>query len=85
MIPTPGHRKESLCSITKGKQKLWEEISPPQPSRKLSPSGSGTKSWAEEIEEEQMQRPKEKSMWDTFDIAKLSNDGFKLDYVAPEK
>lgn len=66
-------------------QKLWAKISPPQPSRKLSPSGSGTKSWAEEIEEEQMQRPKEKSMWDTFDIAKLSNDGFKLDYVAPEK
>ncbi|XP_059293843.1 uncharacterized protein LOC132046996 isoform X1 [Lycium ferocissimum] len=38
-------------------------------------------SWADEVEAELETRP---SVWDNFSITKISNAGFKLDYVAPE-
>ncbi|KAG5568182.1 hypothetical protein H5410_064802 [Solanum commersonii] len=51
-------------------------------SRKFYPSSSGAKSWADQVKAE---IPISKvSIWDSFDISKLSNVVFKLDYVAPE-
>ncbi|WMV51956.1 hypothetical protein MTR67_045341 [Solanum verrucosum] len=51
-------------------------------SSKFFPSSSGAKSWADQVEAE---IPISKaSIWDNFDISKVSNAGFKLDYVAPE-
>lgn len=36
------------------------------------------------VEEEERTVPKKKqSIWDNFDISKVSNAGFKLEYVAP--
>lgn len=44
--------------------------------------GSGVKSWDFQVEAE---IPISKaSIWDKFDISKVLNAGFKLDYVAPE-
>ncbi|KAH0669885.1 hypothetical protein KY289_024378 [Solanum tuberosum] len=48
-----------------------------------SVSMSGTKSWADVVEEEEKRVPARKaSIWDDFDISKVSNVGFKLQYVA---
>ncbi|MCD9560342.1 hypothetical protein HAX54_018962 [Datura stramonium] len=46
---------------------------------------SGKKSWANVMEEEAdvalpMKKP---SIWDDFDISKISSSGFKMEYVAP--
>ncbi|KAK6803332.1 hypothetical protein RDI58_001116 [Solanum bulbocastanum] len=49
---------------------------------KFYPSSSGAKSLADQVE---VEIPISKaSIWDSFDISKVSNTGFKLDYVAPE-
>ncbi|KAK6784131.1 hypothetical protein RDI58_017585 [Solanum bulbocastanum] len=49
-----------------------------------SPSTSGTKSWADVVEEEEKRiLAKKASIWDDVDISKVSNVGFKLEYVAP--
>ncbi|WMV37497.1 hypothetical protein MTR67_030882, partial [Solanum verrucosum] len=66
-------------------QKHWEEITQPQPSNLGSPSRSGSITWVDEVEEVMVQKPKEKTMWDTCDISKLAKVGFKLDYVVLEK
>lgn len=46
---------------------------------------SSKKSWAKEVEQENGPKEKTKSIWDEFDIAKLSNAGCKLEYVTPSK
>lgn len=47
-------------------------------------SSSGTKSWVDVVAEEGMHaKIKQTSIWDSFDISKGSNTGFKLEYVAP--
>lgn len=50
-----------------------------------SPSENGSTAWADEVEEVRLQKPKAGTVWDTFDISKLTKVGFKLDYLAPEK
>lgn len=37
------------------------------------------------MEEEANTLGKKKSIWDDFDIAKLANGGYKLEYVTPAK
>ncbi|KAH0743129.1 hypothetical protein KY290_031122 [Solanum tuberosum] len=66
-------------------QKHWEEITQPQPLNLGSPSGSGSIAWVDEMEEVMVQKPKARTVWDTFDISKLAKVGFKLDYVVLEK
>ncbi|XP_019237195.1 PREDICTED: uncharacterized protein LOC109217410 [Nicotiana attenuata] len=46
---------------------------------------SGRKSWADEVEEVTEKQRKKSSVWDNFDIAKISNAGYKLEYVQPRK
>ncbi|KAH0646257.1 hypothetical protein KY290_034885 [Solanum tuberosum] len=48
-------------------------------------SSSSKPSWANEVEEEFGSQGRQKSIWDDFDIAKLLNAGYKLEYVAPSK
>lgn len=45
-------------------------------------SGNSRRSWDDEVEaeDELVRKP---SIWEKFDITKLSNAGFKLEYVAP--
>lgn len=42
------------------------------------------KSWADKVEEEEKSRVKP-TIWDSFDISKISNAGFKLEYVPSTK
>ncbi|KAH0709164.1 hypothetical protein KY284_010591 [Solanum tuberosum] len=51
----------------------------------LIESGNSKKSWADEVEDEANELGKKKSIWDDFDIAKLANVGYKLEYVTPKK
>ncbi|XP_070006789.1 uncharacterized protein [Nicotiana sylvestris] len=60
----------------------WNEVVQ-SGNKKQSPSSSGTKSWADQVEEELEQPTKQSSIWENFDISKLSNTRFKLEYVAP--
>ncbi|KAG5621777.1 hypothetical protein H5410_006995 [Solanum commersonii] len=60
---------------------IWNEIT----SRGGVESSSSKQSWADEVEEEATAQGKKKSIWDEFDIAKLSNARYKLEYVAPAK
>ncbi|KAG5624322.1 hypothetical protein H5410_009540 [Solanum commersonii] len=48
-------------------------------------SSNSKKSWADRVEEEANTLGKKKSIWDDFDIAKLANGGYKLEYVTPTK
>lgn len=40
-------------------------------------------SWADEVEE-MLDTNVQGSIWDNFDITKVTNVGFKFDYIAPE-
>ncbi|KAH0706236.1 hypothetical protein KY289_011312 [Solanum tuberosum] len=51
----------------------------------LIESGNNKKSWADEVEDEANELGKKKSIWDDFDIAKLANAGYKLEYVTRTK
>lgn len=44
---------------------------------------SGKKTWADEIEEENVRTKSQGSVWDNFDMAKVSNAGFKFEYISP--
>ncbi|XP_019254302.1 PREDICTED: uncharacterized protein LOC109233022 [Nicotiana attenuata] len=74
-----------------GKQKeieaiqVWEEVQ--EASTSSSPTlhaREGRKSWADEAEEVNEEQGKKSSVWDNFDIAKISNAGYKLEYVQPK-
>lgn len=41
-------------------------------------------SWVDEVEEVEIWENKG-SIWDNFDIAKITNVGFKLEFVSPDK
>ncbi|KAH0696218.1 hypothetical protein KY290_013576 [Solanum tuberosum] len=74
-------KRQNVNVIDKGQSKVaqeqWNEML-------KSPSTSGTKSWADVVEEEVKSIPVRKvSIWDDFDISKVSNTGFKLEYVEP--
>ncbi|KAH0685006.1 hypothetical protein KY289_022758 [Solanum tuberosum] len=75
--------------LVKEHQKLaeasWKEITLSNSDRSPIDSRSSKQSWADEVEEEDALLGKPKSIWDNFDIAKLSNAGYKLDYVTPTK
>lgn len=43
------------------------------------------KSWVDEVEDEANEPSKKKSVWDDFDITKLVNLEYKLEYVTPTK
>ncbi|MCD7447783.1 hypothetical protein HAX54_034768 [Datura stramonium] len=55
----------------------------PNPMGRMSGSYSSKISWADEVERQQ--NMKKVSVWDKFDIAKMSNAGFKLEFVEPTK
>ncbi|KAK6773735.1 hypothetical protein RDI58_028973 [Solanum bulbocastanum] len=48
-------------------------------------SSNSKKSWADKVEDEANALGKKKSKWDEFDIEKLANVGYKLEYVTPTK
>ncbi|KAH0709166.1 hypothetical protein KY284_010593 [Solanum tuberosum] len=48
-------------------------------------SSKSKKSWADKVEDEANPLGKKKSIWDDFDIVKLANVGYKLEYVTPTK
>ncbi|KAG5619842.1 hypothetical protein H5410_005060 [Solanum commersonii] len=64
-------------------QQLWKEIAAVGIDGTEEPSNSGRKSWADEVEEMMEEPVKRSSIWDNFDIEKVVNAGFKLEYVAP--
>ncbi|PHU28531.1 hypothetical protein BC332_00624 [Capsicum chinense] len=73
--------KEKELEVQVLAQKQWSTtVAPVQ-----STSGKGTKSCADEVEEKTMQSETAHSIWDRFEISKVWNAGFKLDYVAPMK
>ncbi|KAK6781941.1 hypothetical protein RDI58_019737 [Solanum bulbocastanum] len=48
-------------------------------------SSISKKSWTDEVEDESNALGKKKSIWDDFDLAKLANVEYKLEYVMPTK
>lgn len=73
--------RTKLQSPIKGRESEWMEITQTQ--------GSGPKqSWADEVEQQEANLGKKNdslsSIWDKFDISKISNAGFKLEFVNPE-
>uniref|UniRef100_M1DB28 Uncharacterized protein n=1 Tax=Solanum tuberosum TaxID=4113 RepID=M1DB28_SOLTU len=68
--------QESIRQPDPSKQKEWDEIV--QASR-----SSSKQSWADEVEamQEVQRKP---SIWKNFDINKVSDAGFQLEFVAPE-
>ncbi|KAH0657385.1 hypothetical protein KY289_026133 [Solanum tuberosum] len=76
---TKGNINRTVKTTVKGTglvQQQWEEL--------IQASSSRSKlSWADEVEIANAQNAKP-SVWDSFYIAKLSNAGFKLEFVAPE-
>ncbi|KAH0682965.1 hypothetical protein KY290_021555 [Solanum tuberosum] len=64
---------------------IWKGIMQTTGDRSPMESSGSKQSWADEVEEEIASSSKHKSIWDNFDIAKLSNAGYKLDFVPPTK
>lgn len=54
---------------------------PVEETRTRSSIGTGKLSWADKAKAE-AELMKRSSIWDKFDVSKISNVGFKLDYVA---
>lgn len=72
--------EEKIQSLKAVKQ--WNEIMQGSSSEGRNESTSkGRKSWADQVEEEESIE-KKTSVWDNFDITKISNAGFKLEYVS---
>ena len=63
----------------------WTEIIQTPRRGSQGESSSSKQTWADEVEDEVVSQGKKKSMWDEFDIANLSNAGYKLEYVARSK
>ena len=64
---------------------MWKEIMQTTSDR-ISMELSGSKhSWAYEVEEDIASSSKPKSIWDNFDISKLANAGYNLDFVPTTK
>ncbi|XP_009790024.1 uncharacterized protein LOC142170687 [Nicotiana tabacum] len=75
----------TLNRETEKSQRIWSEVLQASPSEdQAAPTSSGKKSWADEVEEEMETQKKQGSIWDDFDIAKISNAGYKLEYVEPK-
>ncbi|KAH0675380.1 hypothetical protein KY285_023181 [Solanum tuberosum] len=65
-------------------KQIWEEIEEAQQRLDQADSASsGKKSWADQLEKENETVKVRNSVWDNFDITKVSNAGYKLEYVAP--
>lgn len=67
-------------------QSIWEDITVKSTNRgkQISPTTS-KKSWTDEVEKTKDVAEKKSSIWDNFDIDKVINAGFKLEYVAPSR
>lgn len=63
---------------------IWNDVVTRSTSMLLKAS-SGKKSWADEVEEEAEMQNKKRSIWDEFNISKLANAWYKLEYVALTK
>lgn len=63
--------------------RLWKEVIGTPMSK--GNTDRGTKSWAYLVDEEQEVPEGKNLVWDNFDITKVSNAGFKLEYVPPSK
>ncbi|XP_060183185.1 uncharacterized protein LOC132613154 [Lycium barbarum] len=65
-------------------QAQWGKIAlEMNPSNSMTSSSKSKQPWADEVEEEARASEKKNSIWDNFDIGKMVNAGFKLEYVAP--
>lgn len=74
--------KIALKAKQKEAQQQWMDVEL-DASGKSKPTSSRRKSWAEAVAKELGMPELKRSLWDNFDIAKVVNAGFKLDYVAP--
>ncbi|KAG5616778.1 hypothetical protein H5410_016602 [Solanum commersonii] len=74
--------KDPLRQQHKQAESIWDGITRTSSVGSLVESSNSKKSWADEVEEETVSLGKKKSIWNDFDIAKLSNAGYKLEYVA---
>ncbi|XP_070025730.1 uncharacterized protein [Nicotiana sylvestris] len=64
---------------------VWEEVQEASTSsNSMVHARDGRKSWADEVEEMNETHGKKSSVWDNFDITKISNVGYKLEYVQPK-
>lgn len=84
-VAIPGPSMASSTSVlvhannsTKDRLAEWE--------KSIQSSGDRRKlSWADEVELQEKQPTQlPSSVWDNFDISKITNAGFKLEYVSPE-
>ncbi|KAH0748716.1 hypothetical protein KY290_027948 [Solanum tuberosum] len=64
---------------------FWNEIVQTSWGGSQVESSSSNQFWADEVEEEVASQGKKKLIWNEFDIAKLTNAGYKLEYVPPSK
>ncbi|XP_060210447.1 uncharacterized protein LOC132637367 [Lycium barbarum] len=78
LLAKQAKEKENIAQLQ------WAEVNSPVNSGNTT-SGSGLKSWADEVEEEREQPEKRSLIWDNFHISKISSAGFKLDYIKPGK
>ncbi|MCD9643108.1 hypothetical protein HAX54_030261 [Datura stramonium] len=63
---------------------IWVEvIAASEGKGQTNPMNSGKKSWADQVEEKTEISKGRSSVWDSFDIMKVSYAGFKLEYVPP--
>ncbi|KAG5614830.1 hypothetical protein H5410_014654 [Solanum commersonii] len=81
VIATKEHVRQKQSQV----MGIWTENIPSSRDGSQVESSSSKPSWANEVEEEVASQGRHKSIWDDFDIAKLSNAGYKLEYVAPSK
>lgn len=91
-------RQNVEVESSKGPQRNSEKMTPPGKDRmqqwsEIVSGGSSQNSWADKVEQDlssnETDRGKDpyckgKSIWDSFDISKIANAGFKLEYVNPE-
>ena len=64
---------------------IWKGIMQTASDRSPMESSGGKHSWEEEVEEDIASSDKPKSIWDNFDISKLANAGYNLDFVPTTK
>ncbi|MCD7470416.1 hypothetical protein HAX54_010284, partial [Datura stramonium] len=67
--------RKVMCDVVNGETRT-DELTNENVSDKLS--------WADEVERQQLNQMKS-SVWEKFDITKMSNAGFKLEFVEPAK
>lgn len=75
------YSKETVRQQQKQVEAIWDEIIRISGAGSPVESSNSKNSWADEVEEEATSKGRKKSIWDDFDITKLSNAGYKLEYI----